>query len=187
MALMGAGCSEAPRRSDSSNQITSEAVTTIQPTPTTPTVTPSAQEINFAAIDATYQFTGTVPANFAAEHIASLDAINIYDPSAKGANNLEKSQIFLRNFSANSFLTLNTVDILSREQTTIHNRPAVRYEIQKKSTIPNFSSQPLWRSGRHKLIDIRHTDSNPSVFYVIAANPSLSEPVFQSFIDSLKF
>lgn len=145
------------------------------------------QTVNFAGINSTYKFSGMVYTKWNVEYVASSDSINIYDPSVEAGSNLEKSQIFIRNFRANSFLTLTTVDILSRQETTVKNRPAVRYEIKKKAGVANFPNQPTWRSGQHKLIDIRHSQSNPSTFYVIAYNPLLSQDVFGEFITSLDF
>ena len=100
-------------------------------------------------------------------------------------NNLEKSQIFIRFFDATSFLTLSTVTIYNKENTTINDRPAVVYNIEKKSNIANFANQPLWRSQRHIVTDIRTTDLNLTTFYVIAKNPNLNQEIYDNFLNNL--
>ncbi|QQS23096.1 hypothetical protein IPM19_00815 [bacterium] len=143
--------------------------------------------INFSSYNSIYKFTGLIPADWEIEYIQANESINIYDPKMASPDNLEKSQIFIRHFRASSFLTLTTVDILKREQLTVGSHAAVMYEIKKKTNVPNFPNQPLWRSGQHTLIDIRYSADNPSEFYVIAKNPSLDPVTFDVFIDKLKF
>lgn len=147
----------------------------------------TTQLVHFSDFNQTYKFSGHISNDWKVEYVSANDSINIYNPSASGENNLDKSQIFIRNFSANSFLTLNTVDILERQETTLGNHAAVRYEIQKKPDVANFSSQPFWRNLPHKLIDVRYADTNPSDFFVIAANPNLDTKVFEEFLKSLSF
>ncbi len=148
---------------------------------------PTTQLVNFFEIDQTYKFSGHISNDWQVEYVSANDSINIYDPKASGETNLDKSQIFIRNFSANSFLTLNSVDILEREDTTLGNHAAVRYEILKKPGVANFPSQPFWRNQQHKLIDVRYADTNPSDFFVIAANPNLNPKLFEEFLKSLSF
>lgn len=142
-----------------------------------------AQRISGSHAD--YVFSGEIPTSWQAEAVGAIEAINLFDPQAVGESNIEKSQIFIRKFTANDFLTLNTVTIHSREKTTINNRPAVRYDIEKKPGVANFANQPSWRSRRHIVTDIRSSDSSPTVFYVIAKRPELSEQVYQQFLNSL--
>lgn len=136
------------------------------------------------AIDSSYKFSVEVPSSWEAEAIGSLKSINFYDSAAPGADNLAKSQIFIRQFSASQFLTLSTVDILERTELTLNGRPTVRYRIKKKSGVANFAGQPTWRNEEHVVTDIRLRDSNPSLFYVIAARPDLDRAVYQRFLDS---
>jgi hypothetical protein len=143
--------------------------------------------VEFADVSSTFKFSGQLPMDWQVEYVAGTDALNIYDPSDTAESNLEKSQIFIRHFTANSFLTLSTVDILNREEMMIGDREAVKYEIKKKANVANFPNQPIWRSGQHQLIDIRVSKSNPSVFYVFAYNPDLKESTFEGFINSLIF
>jgi|SRR3989338_11036931 len=145
------------------------------------------RRVDFSKVNSTYGFSGEISLDWRVEYIGETGALNIYDPSEVGVNNLERSQIFIRNFKANSFLTLPTVNILNRQETTVGDHQAVRYEIEKKDIVPNFSGQPLWRSARHKLIDIRSSNESPTVFYVIAANPELDSSVFEDFIAGLIF
>lgn len=132
-----------------------------------------------------YVFSGEIPTSWQAEAVGAIEAINLFDPQSAGENNLEKSQIFIRKFVGNDFLTLTTVTIHSRQQLTINLRPAVRYEIEKKSGVANFANQPSWRSNRHIVTDIRSSDANPTVFYVIAKRSELSEQTYQQFLNSL--
>ncbi len=148
---------------------------------------PTTQVVEFSKFNSVYKFSAEIPNTWAVEYIPNIESINIYDPNQAGPESLEKSVIFIRYFKANSFLTLNTVDILNRLETTVSSKAAVAYEIKKKDGIANFVSQPLWRSGPHKLIDIRYSPANPSPFYVIAHNPSLPQDQFDNFIGTLKF
>lgn len=143
----------------------------------------TSQSINQAS--SKFSFQSQIPNNWQAEAITSINAINIFDPTISGENNLEKSQIFIRFFEANSFLTLNTVTIYAKENTIINARPAVVYDIEKKSNVANFVSQPLWRSQRHIVTDIRTSDSNPTIFYVIAKSPNLDQEIYDNFLNNL--
>lgn len=129
----------------------------------------------FSELSDKYRFSSELPDNLKSEYIRAVEAINI------------SSQIFIRYFEANEFLTLSTVNILSRQETTVNGHQAVKYEIEKKAGVPDFPNQPSWRNQRHKLIDIRLTRNNPSIFYVIAYNSQFSEKEFNNFIESLVF
>ncbi len=161
-------------------------VDTVQPSPSAApsTVTIQAQDIDKA--DAAFQFTSVMQARWEAEAIAATQAISLYDPAAPGESNLEKSQIFIRSFSADDFLTLSTVNILNQKDLTLDGRPAVEYEIENKAGVPNFVGQPSWRSERHIVTDVRVSDTNPSVFYVIAKRPDLDDATYQAFLDTLQ-
>lgn len=134
-----------------------------------------------------FHFTAMIPALWETEAIGQSQALNIYDPAADGKTSLEKSQIFIKFFRANSFLTLSTVDILERTAHSIQSRPAVTYTIEKKGGVPNFQGQPLWRNVRHRVTDIRESDQNPATFYVFAKRPEVSSEVFDEFLQSLVF
>ena len=131
--------------------------------------------------------SGKIPNAWVVDYVRSIECINVYDSGKNGNPNIEKSVIFIRYFNANSFLTLNTVNILSRTDSNVNSHTAVRYEIKNKSGVANFPNQPLWRNMQHKLIDIRYSQTNPSTFYVIAYSPELQVDQFEKFIDSLKF
>ena len=134
-----------------------------------------------------FTFSAKIPTNWKIEVVPGIEAMNIYDPNANDKNNLEKSQIFVRYFKANNFLTLNTVTIFKQTQTTNKGKPTVIYDIEKKSGVVNFPSQPSWRNERHLVTDIRQTDSNPSVFYVFAQRPDLDQKIFDHFLQTLEF
>lgn len=143
-----------------------------------------AQDI--ANVPAQYNYSAEIPVNWQVEIVKEAEALNFYDPAAPGATNLDKSQLFIRYFSANSFLTLKTVDILDRQELTIQGRPAVRYMIQKKASVPAFAHQPEWRNEKHVVTDIRANDTNPSIFYVIAQRPGLSNEIYEHFLNSIE-
>lgn len=183
IVLTAAGCS----KQQSSEPIESEISELTENVPTPVATSNPLQTVDFSKLNATYAFTAEIPQTWQTEYIAANQSINIYDSNKSGATNLDKSVIFIRNFSANSFQTLSTVDIINKENSTILGRNAVRYEIKKKPAVPNFPNQPLWRNGQHKLIDIRLSDANPSVFFVIAYNPTLPTEQFEAFVQSLQF
>jgi len=137
--------------------------------------------------DPAFELTAAIPKTWRAEYVAASSAINLYDPQASGSTNLEKSQIFVKYFSASKFLTLSTVDILSQSSTTISGRPAMKYLIEKKSGIKDFVGQPSWRNEKHTVTDIRSTDQSPTTFYVYAQSPKVSDAVFTNFLTSIKF
>lgn len=143
---------------------------------------PSAAQdarLDFSQYNNVYRFSAVLPENLEVRYVSEIKSITLSDGVS--------DQIFIRFFEANDFLTLQTVDILEREETAVRGHAAVRYEIQKKPNVANFPSQPAWRNGRHKLIDIRYRPGNPSYFYVLAYNPAYSGEKFESFIQSLQF
>lgn len=135
---------------------------------------------------AVFRFSAEISSDWDIEYIPEIEAINVFK-KVGGGSSLERSQIFIRYFQASKFLTLSTVDILKREETKVKSHNAVRYEIEKKSNIPNFAHQPLWRNQEHSLIDIRFSNESPTFFYVFAKNPELAEDEFEQFISSLVF
>lgn len=143
------------------------------------------KRFDFSQVSPIYLFNAEIPEDWQVEYLPATEALNIYLPETD--NNLEASQIFIRYFKASSFLTLNTVDILSRQETEVNSHPAVRYEIIKKPAVADFTGQPGWRSKQHKLIDIRYSDLSPTTFYVFSYSPELDEKIFNQFIDSLIF
>lgn len=186
ITLITAGCSQqtnTPLQPDINSNTNTNANTDIPISEPEPT----KQDVEFSKFNAIYKFSGEIPSNWKVEYVSSINSVNIYDSEKAGNSNLEKSIIFIRNFNANSFLTLNTVNILSRTDSNVNGHAAVRYEIKNKPGTANFPNQPLWRNNQHKLIDIRYSQSNPSTFYVIAYNPELPIEQFEAFITSLKF
>lgn len=157
---------------------------TVQPSTAPTSKTIQAQDIKNA--DPAFTFTANIPTKWQVEAVPAIQALNVYDPIAAGTSNLEKSQIFIRFFKANDFLTLSTVNIYAEKDLKFNNRPAVEYDIEKKEGIAAFPNQPAWRSERHFVTDIRATDTSPFVFYVIAKRPELDQRVYKDFLQSLK-
>lgn len=148
---------------------------------------PNVKRVAMAASDARFQFSVEIPFSWEVEFVDAIDSLNIYDPAFEADSIREQSQIFIRFFEASAFLTLATVDILARESTMVNGHDAVRYEIQKKSDVADFSHQPSWRNTQHKLVDVRFSSSNPTTFFVFAYHPKLDESVFETFMGSLQF
>lgn len=145
------------------------------------------KKIHFSHFDPVYRFAATIPESWEVAYVPEIQSINIFDPASSGNTPLEQSQIFIRTFTANKFLTLSTVDILGQEETSVHGHEAVRYRIEKKPGVADFSHQPHWRNEEHKLIDVRLQSQGESQFYVFAYNPQMPEDDFMAFIDSLQF
>lgn len=133
-----------------------------------------------------FDFQIFLPSSWRVEAVKSSESLNIYDPGAIGATNLEKSQIFIRHFRANAFITLSSVNVLSRKNTTVAARPAVDYLIEKKPGVRNFPNQPSWRNRQHRVVDVRTSAENPAIFYVFAKRPDLDDGVFESALTTLK-
>lgn len=143
--------------------------------------------VNFATYNPVFKFTAPVSAQYEVEYIPEIQAINIYEGGNSEISARDRSQIFIRFFEARDFLTLSTVDILRSEKTEFKGHQAVRYEIKKKNGIPNFPHQPVWRNGRHRLIDVRFNNAVPSYFYVLSYNPELSNEEFEKFLNGVEF
>jgi len=136
---------------------------------------------SFTDSDPAYRFSAVLPEHWQVLYIPEIEAISIVDTDMQ-------SQIFIRNFVANDFLTLSTVDISERTEKIVKGHQAVEYEITKKPEAPDFpSAAPSWRNITHRSIDVRFTVGNPSPFYTIAYNPSLDRDVYDAFVDSLVF
>jgi len=150
-------------------------------------------EIKFQTISTTdieglagpFTFSAEIPIGWEVEAVPSIESINIYDPNSLETSTLDKSQIFIRYFTANSFLTLSTVTIYQQTQTQNKGKPTVIYDIEKKPGVANFPNQPSWRNKRHFVTDIRQTDTDPSVFYVFGQRPDLDEEIFGHFLQTL--
>ncbi len=145
------------------------------------------KRIDFSEFNSSFRFSGNIPVKFEMEYIPQLKAISIYDATLPGDNIREKSQIYITYFESDRFLTLNTVDVLKREEILVNGHEAVLYEIAKKTEFPDFPQQPSWRNKKHKAIDIRLAKSSPSLFYPFAYSPDLTEEIFRDFINSLEF
>lgn len=149
--------------------------------PVAPSVTEALSVSKTAEI---FTFEGAIPKSWETEKIREVDAVNIYDPKYEGEPNLEKSQIFIRYFQADTFLTLSTVNILERNSHQIGRRDAVTYLIEKKKGIVDFPYQPAWRNQKHFVTDIK---GDAGFFYVFAKRPDLPNEIFENFLRSLSF
>ncbi|HBY73699.1 MAG TPA: hypothetical protein DEG44_03350 [Candidatus Kerfeldbacteria bacterium] len=139
---------------------------------------------DMADLDANFNFSVEIPAQWEVENVADIQSLNFYDPFADGDNNLNKSQIFVRYFLAQEFLTLTTVTIHSSSDLIVNGHEAVEYDIEKKAGVADFPSQPSWRNQRHTVTDIR-VSPNSSVFYVFGQRPGLDQAMLDQFFQSL--
>lgn len=159
----------------------------VVPAPTEEKKTKFFSTRELGEIDEHLSFSAQIPTSWEVEYVSEIDSINFFAPLAEGENNLDKSQIFVRYFTANQFLTLQTVTIHSQTELTLNGRPAVTYDIEKKTGVADFPSQPNWRNQRHLVTDIRSTDENPTVFYVFGQRPGLESNSVQAFLESISF
>lgn len=148
---------------------------------------PEQPRIDFSSAHPTFRFSAVLPAAWKIEYREDVDSLNLYDPTAPETSTLDQSQIFIRKFEANIFLTLSTVTIHEQEETFVAGHPAVRYQITKKDGVADFPGQPAWRNQTHRLVDIRYRTSNPSLFYVVAYRPDLSPEIFDAVVASFEF
>lgn len=150
-------------------------------------VRPLARIIRYDATSAPHpSFAGlsfTLPEGWAIEYVAQIQALNLFTLGGEGTAR-ERSQVFIRTFTADRFLTLNTVTIHATQDRQIKGHQARTYDIQKKPGIADFPHQPSWRNARHLVTDVRAKDSR-STFYVIAQRPGLSDGVYGQVISSL--
>ena len=153
-------------------------------TPTsTPISTPSSalatfDTANLAGASQSYNFTLALPSDWQVEYLSDIDSLNLYSQSATGSSTLEKSQILIRNFVADKFLTLSTVKIYSTTDRIINGRQARQYDIEKKPEAANFKGQPSWRNVRHQVVDVQVGRR----YYVIAKSPSLDTQLFEQIL-----
>lgn len=153
---------------------------------TVPKKVETKNRTDLAQYNAVYQLAAELETGWQVSYVAPTEAIALF-PTGANTNSLDAAQIFIRQFEANDFLTLSTVNVISREQTTVGAHAAVRYEIEKKSDVAQFANQPAWRSNKHQLIDIRFSTKSPTTFFVVAYDPALGAEKFNAFIAGLKF
>jgi murein DD-endopeptidase MepM/ murein hydrolase activator NlpD len=127
-----------------------------------------------------------IPKNMEVEYIPQIKSLNIFSLNGQG-DARSRSQVLIRFFDANNFLTLSTVNIFKTESLLVgqDRYSAKRYDIEKKLGAANFVHQPEWRNSRHVVTDIRANDGY-SRFFVVAKNPSFDQEIFQNIIDSFK-
>ncbi len=156
----------------------------LEPEPVVLTKTFNTSDL--ADLDTNFNFSVEIPAQWEVENVVEIQSLNFYDPSAVGDTNLDRSQIFVRYFLAQEFLTLDTVTIHASTELTINDHEAMEYDIEKKSAVADFASQPAWRNQRHIVTDIR-VSTNSLVFYVFGQRPGLDLIVLDQFFKSLIF
>ncbi len=128
-----------------------------------------------------------LPDGWGVEYVPRIQSLNLFSLTGNGTAR-ERSNIFIRTFTADQFLTLNTVTIHQTTNGQINGYETRRYDIEKKPTVPNFPDQPSWRNRRHIVTDFRATPPpGRSVFYVVAKNPDLGEKIYTDFLASLRF
>lgn len=127
-----------------------------------------------------------MPTDWDVEYVPSLRALNLYTVTGAGTAR-ERSQIFIRFFDADRFLTLPTVRIHRTEDLRIGEGSYVarRYDIEKKSTAPAFRDQPAWRNRRHTVTDFRAREGRTR-YYVVASNPALDPAVVERMLASMQ-
>ncbi len=152
--------------------------------PPIPTVV-AAVRSDLSQHNAAYQFSADLNSGWQVKYIAPTEAIALFPPGADPTS-LDGAEIFIRHFEASQFLTLSTVNITKREETSVGAHAAVAYEIEKKAGVANFADQPAWRSAKHTVLDIRFAPTGQTSFFVLARNPKLSTEQFDSFVASLK-
>ncbi len=128
----------------------------------------------------------SIPNGWEVEYIPSLKALNLFTLSGSGSAR-ERSQILVRYFDAQDFLTLSTVTVHNKSDLKIgtENYTARRYVIEKKSGIPDFVEQPAWRNQRHTVTDFRKKEGF-NRYYVVAANPSLDITMYEELLASMR-
>ncbi len=126
-----------------------------------------------------------LPKNWDIEYIPSLQALNLYMVSGNGTAR-ERSQVFIRYFDANKFLTLSSVDVLSTKDVQVgaQSYTGKQYEIEKKSGIADFTDQPSWRNKQHRVTDFRDKEGFTR-YYVVAKNPNLDMETYQKVLESM--
>lgn len=132
--------------------------------------------------DLTFQ----IPPGLEVEYVPSLKSLNLFTLSGEGSAR-ERSQIFIRYFDASQFLTLSTVTIHSVEDNFIGAKDytARIYDIEKKSGVPNFSEQPLWRNTRHIVTDFVKGEGF-NRYYVVASNPDLDPDTYHHLLQTIE-
>lgn len=136
-------------------------------------------------VDNPFQLQFTIPVGWEVEYVPSIESLNLYTLSGDGTAR-DRSQIFIRYFDANQFLTLSTVTIHSTMDRTVGQREyiAKQYEIEKNPGIPDFIEQPIWRNQRHYVTDFRKTDGYVR-YYVVAANPDTDTTIVEDVLESM--
>ncbi|MEK7529955.1 MAG: M23 family metallopeptidase [Patescibacteria group bacterium] len=126
-----------------------------------------------------------IPAAWDVEWVPSLEAWNLYDSRGAGSAR-ERSQLFVRYFDAEKFLTLSTVAIHAATDVTVGQGryTARRYDIEKKPGVPDFADQPSWRNKRHVVTDFRDKEGFTR-YFVVAARPDLNQKTYERVLSSV--
>ncbi len=136
--------------------------------------------------DPNFNFSASIPSGWVVEYRSGSRAINVYDPTAAGES-LTNSKFFITYYQASDFQTPDTVQVISQSTSTINDHPAKTLVIQQKSSAPDLTDQPTWRTQQHTVIDLRASDADPAIFYSFAKAPDVSDSVFQAFVKSVQF
>lgn len=128
----------------------------------------------------------TIPAGWDAEYVPSIKSLNLYTVAGEGTSR-ERSQMFIRFFDAEDFLTLSTVGIFETTDLEIgkEDYTARRYDIEKRASVAPFRDQPLWRNERHIVTDF-FKGRGLTRYFVVAANPELDEELYEQVLESME-
>ena len=128
---------------------------------------------------------GMLP-NWEVEYVESIESLNIYSLIGEGTA-IDRSQILIRYFDADEFLTLSIVTKHSIEDVVVGKGDYVakEYDIEKKSDTPDFKDQPAWRNERHIAVDFRGEEGETR-YFSIGFNPQLDKGIYMAFLRSLR-
>jgi len=168
-------------------EATSSQPATPTATATTPPTTAATNvRTDLSRFNSKLAVSAELPPGWLVSYVAATEAVAFF-PSSQAASHLDNAAIFIRYFEASQFLALSTVNVLGKTELIVNNHTAVRYDIAKKSGVSNFANQPDWRSERHTVTDIRASSANPSLFLVVAHNPTLAQADYDRFLNSVQF
>jgi hypothetical protein len=133
-----------------------------------------------------FRLSFEIPEGWEVEYVPSIQSLNLFTLAGSGTAR-ERSQMFIRYFDANRFLTLPTVTIHVTKDLTVgaEKYTARRYDIEKKAGVPDFPDQPVWRNGRHVVTDFRGREGYTR-YYVVAAHPELDAAVYERVLASMR-
>jgi len=182
--VLGSGCVSATDNTSPSAGLSPQTAATPSPE-TSPVIDVEARYDEASPGAEIFKLSFKIPEGMNVEFIPEIEALNIYSEEGEGTT-LDRSQIFVRYFDANRFLTLQTVQIYSTLDLTVgaESYVARRYDVEKLPGITNFPSQPDWRNERHVVTDFRGEEGFTR-YYVVAGSPELDMAIYESVLQSM--